>query len=163
MRENKGHLLIRNTLTTPGACFCTFILHVRENKGHLLIRNTLITPGDCFCTFIRHVRGNKGIRNTLITPSSWFRAFIFSLTCRINVQKQAPGVIRVFRMGICPIFSITCRINVQNNHQGIVRALINVHNFGKFFYGLAFSTICYTSSKDSHIQILLHFNVKYVS
>ena len=51
----------------------------------------------------------------------------------------------------------------------IVRALINVHNFEKIlhgqkiFYGLAFSTVCYTSSKDSHIQILLYFNVKYVS
>ena len=37
-----------------------YIQHVRENKGHLLIRNTLLTSGDCFCTFIRHVRDNKG-------------------------------------------------------------------------------------------------------
>ena len=47
-----------------------FVRHVRENKGQLLIRNTLITPGDSLRTFIRHVRENKGqllIRNTLIT------------------------------------------------------------------------------------------------
>ena len=37
-----------------------FVRHVRENKGQLLIRNTLITHGACFCTFIRHVRENKG-------------------------------------------------------------------------------------------------------
>ena len=81
MRENR---LIRNTLITPGACFCTSIRHVRENKGHLhiwntlitpfvhtarkghlLIQNTLITPDDCF---VRENKGHLLIRNTLITP-----------------------------------------------------------------------------------------------
>ncbi|CAI8019566.1 hypothetical protein GBAR_LOCUS11750 [Geodia barretti] len=39
------------------------------------------------------------------------RCPLFSLTCRINVQKQSPGVSRVFRMSRCPLLSFTCRIN----------------------------------------------------
>ena len=82
VRENKGQLLIWNTLITPGDSLRTFIRHVRENKGQLLIRNTLITPGDSLRTFIRHVRDNKGqllIRNTFITTGNWF--FYFYMAC----------------------------------------------------------------------------------
>ena len=50
MRENKGELLIRNTLITPGDWFRSFIRHVMENKGELLIWNP--DSMSCMLTFI---------------------------------------------------------------------------------------------------------------
>ena len=46
------------------------------------------------------------------------RCPLFSLTCLIDVQKQAPGVIRVFRMSRCPLFSLPCCINIQKQSPG---------------------------------------------
>ncbi|CAI8031906.1 hypothetical protein GBAR_LOCUS18067 [Geodia barretti] len=45
---------------------------------------------------------------------------LFSLTCRIEVQKQSLGVIRVFRVSSCPLFSLTCRIKVQKQSLGVI-------------------------------------------
>ena len=83
--------------------------------------------------------------------------------CKPNQEKLMDVMVKIF------VELQNFKVDVTGLRSLIVRALINVHNFGnklhgqKNIYELAFSTVCYTSSKDSHIQILLYFNVKYVS
>ena len=55
------------------------------------------------------VRNFSQLWRPLVKKLTLYRT-IFSLTSRIEVRKQSPGVIRVFRMSGCPLFSLTCCI-----------------------------------------------------
>ena len=43
------------------------------------------------------------------------------LFSRIKVQKQSPGVIKIFRMSRRPLFSLTCRIKEWKQSPGVIK------------------------------------------